>query len=399
MTKVKLYPLLLDGSKQTNYKIIGEGSFGRVAIFSELPNKAVKVFKMNFSLTQDQLKVNFTSNEIDLHTLFNMLSSEKEISVKNLGTSIAEIKSLSCLNHPYIIYADTICLIKCEKKGQFCLGVILPLASASLDEGWICCLRGQSKLNIFNSYKTLDNFYCKTLFSFVDNLLNALAYLDGLNLTHSDFKSANILIFKTQGKISDLSEVHSNKLLQKLISNQDAVFTSCYRPPEVWEHMSKKFEACSEDMCKLHIFSLGLVIWDLFYKTPLFSEIKSKNLEEDLAIVRNKTIILQSLRDDGDFADPILKPIQDGIYHSHPLLSLAIDHMLQSDPKMRMNAQQLLDVLDSNEFKKDLNHFCQEIDEINEDFDETIAISREEEGYDDKNEDELNSSKKRVRVD
>lgn len=116
--------------------------------------------------------------------------------------------------------------------------------------------------NLYEFYKLNDKFD----YSFIIiNLLKSLEYLNNNEIIHCDLKPENILIKADINKkiysivICDFnSAVYTSDLLEK----NNNIVTLWYRPPEIY-----RFGFFD---CKIDIWSLGCVIYEIFYKKPLF---------------------------------------------------------------------------------------------------------------------------------
>jgi len=108
---------------------------------------------------------------------------------------------------------------------------------------------------------------------------NGMIYLKKNNIIHCDIKPDNIL-FK-DSKLKDIVIIDFGISLSKNKKyNHNVIQTIYYRAPEIL--LGTKFD------CKIDMWSLGCVIYEIFYRTPLFPYKKNDEL------FLNQNIILDS---------------------------------------------------------------------------------------------------------
>ncbi|VDO14288.1 unnamed protein product [Rodentolepis nana] len=171
----------------------------------------------------------------------------KEISESIMLSTIRELCFLNRLRHDNIVRLIEIC---CEIDGDFKIHFGLVL------EACVC------NLEVFTEGDVITHFSHKK--SIIQQIFRGLSFMHGLSVLHRDLKPGNILI-NPNGiiKIADfgLAQVYRS-IYQHLSPN---IITPGYKPPET---------ICMETIydAKVDIFSIGVVIVELFTAEPLFPE-------------------------------------------------------------------------------------------------------------------------------
>ena len=132
-------------------------------------------------------------------------------------------------------------------------------------------------ISLYNYYKNPDNnINLINLKDFSKQILNGLDYIHNLKIIHADLKPENILIKDNILKIIDLGsgfEEKENKYY-------DYIQSRWYRSPEVL--FNQKITV------KIDIWSYGCIIYELYYKKPLFTEKSSENMKSSILSLKNK---------------------------------------------------------------------------------------------------------------
>ena len=108
-------------------------------------------------------------------------------------------------------------------------------------------------------------------------ILNGLVFLHNLNIIHADLKPENILVQNNIYKIIDLG----SSFIEKENKYYDYIQTRWYRSPDVlFNKLTTK---------KIDVWSFGCIVYELYYRYPLFTG-KSSNKMKELILILDKKV-------------------------------------------------------------------------------------------------------------
>jgi len=125
-------------------------------------------------------------------------------------------------------------------------------------------------------YQVIKNYeYYNEIEYIIYSMLKGLKHLERLDIIHADLKPENILVSIKKDKVDKvvISDLGSSDFIKNYQKDSENIVTLYYRAPEIY--LGDKLS------CSVDIWSLGCIIFELIYKSPLFKINQTKNYKMD----------------------------------------------------------------------------------------------------------------------